>query len=179
MIEANLPRGQTMARAGKADFLSAVCAALKKNRRSQAQIVRSAVNARPDWSKDILRGAFTCVGTGGDNCAALAAMYRAASAAKPDETSELTDVAVELAPECASAFTSEGEGNFANAPANQLPAPGSVGGGSASQSGRCQVCHRDGQGRRRTLTISCNAVPAHLRHGDTEGPCPVTPTQNP
>ena len=180
MIEANLPRGQTMAKAGKADLLSAVCAAIKKNRGSEPQIVRMAVEARPQWSEDILRAAFNCVGTGRNNCKRLGEIYRAIAAADSGNTSDLTDLAIELAPDCASAFTDDrGQGNFANAPANQNPAPGSVGGGSASQAGRCQVCHRDGQGRRRTLTISCNAVPAHLGHGDTEGPCPVTPTQNP
>ena len=183
MIEANLPQGQTMARAGKADLLSAICAAIKKNRRSAAQIVRAAAEARPQWSKDIQRAAFTCLGTGRNNCALLGEIHAALVAANPDDASEITELAIELAPDCASAFrggrTDEGEGNFGNVPGNQNPPPGSISGGGGSQAGRCQVCHRDGQGRRRTLTVSCNAVPAHIRHGDTEGPCPVTPTQNP
>jgi hypothetical protein len=35
------------------------------------------------------------------------------------------------------------------------------------------VCHR-GQ----TLEIARSALPAHLNHGDTIGPCNVTPSQN-
>jgi hypothetical protein len=36
------------------------------------------------------------------------------------------------------------------------------------------ICHRTGSSSNPTNTImvSRNAVPAHLRHGDTEGPCP-------
>jgi hypothetical protein len=33
---------------------------------------------------------------------------------------------------------------------------------------KATVCHKG----RRTLTVSGSAVPAHLAHGDTEGPCP-------
>jgi hypothetical protein len=41
---------------------------------------------------------------------------------------------------------------------------------------RTQVCHHTGSTKNphRTLTISSRAVPAHLRHGDTPGPCPTT-----
>jgi len=31
------------------------------------------------------------------------------------------------------------------------------------------ICHKG----KNTITVSVNAWPAHLRHGDTEGPCPV------
>ena len=185
MIEANLPQGQTMANASKQNLLNAVCAAIKKNRRSAAQIVRAAAEARQQWSKDIQRAAFNCVGTGRNNCDLLGDIYDALIAANPEDANEITELAVQLAPECAGSFqgrpgdVDEGEGNFGNAPGNQNPPPGSIGGGGGSQSGRCQVCHTSGNGKRQTLTISCNAVPAHLGHGDTEGPCPVTPTQNP
>ena len=39
--------------------------------------------------------------------------------------------------------------------------------------GRVIVCHRTGSRRNpfRTISISRNALPAHLRHGDTPGPC--------
>jgi len=188
MVEENLPQGQTMANAKKPDLLSAVCAAIKKNRQNAPQIVRAAAEARREWAKDIERSAFRCVGT--RDCALLGRIVDALVAANPDEAAALTELAMQLAPGCASAFgagdgkavVDRGEdvddGNFSNAPGNHNPPPGSIGGGGASQGGRCQVCHVDDNGRRRTLTISCNAVPRHLRHGDTEGPCPVTPTQN-
>ena len=36
------------------------------------------------------------------------------------------------------------------------------------------ICHRTGSKKKpfHTITVSANAVPAHLRHGDTLGPCP-------
>jgi hypothetical protein len=39
---------------------------------------------------------------------------------------------------------------------------------------KVQICHR-GQ----TLMVSSAAVQAHLNHGDTAGPCVITPSQNP
>ncbi len=39
--------------------------------------------------------------------------------------------------------------------------------------GRVVVCHRTGSRRNpwRTITVARRALPAHLRHGDTTGPC--------
>ena len=47
--------------------------------------------------------------------------------------------------------------------------------GSAAQDQyvqRVTICHRTSSGRSVTITVSENAVPAHLAHGDTLGPCP-------
>jgi hypothetical protein len=33
------------------------------------------------------------------------------------------------------------------------------------------ICHHTGSGKRVTITIALPALPAHLRHGDTVGPC--------
>jgi hypothetical protein len=43
------------------------------------------------------------------------------------------------------------------------------------QYGKATICHKAGpHGKRVTIRVSQNAVPAHLRHGDTMGPCPAT-----
>jgi hypothetical protein len=42
----------------------------------------------------------------------------------------------------------------------------------------CTVCHNP-QHHPITLTIDCNALKAHLAHGDYEGPCRNTPTPKP
>ena len=52
---------------------------------------------------------------------------------------------------------------------------GGVGGSVASaqyQYGKVTICHVAGQsGHRVTITVAASAVPAHLAHGDTVGPC--------
>jgi ABC-type sugar transport system substrate-binding protein len=52
---------------------------------------------------------------------------------------------------------------------------GAIGGSVASaqyQYGKVTICHVAGQsGNRVTITVAASAVPAHLSHGDTVGPC--------
>ena len=183
LIQANLPAGKTLANATKEQLLSAVCAAIRKNRTQASQIVRSAMAARPAWSSDILRGAFDCAGR--DDCALLGRIYREAVAANPDEASALTDLAVSLAPGCrfgdgknvhdGGHVVDHGWDGFGPAPANVLPPPGSIGGGGG-QGNTVAICHNG-----RTLFVSPRGAEQHLRNhpGDTLGPCVVTPNQNP
>ena len=58
---------------------------------------------------------------------------------------------------------------------------GAIGGlgfatGSASaqeyQYDKVTICHRTGSGSSHEITVSRNALPAHLAHGDTAGACP-------
>jgi hypothetical protein len=55
------------------------------------------------------------------------------------------------------------------------PPPGkeSNGPGYGYQAGKVTICHQTGSQTNPTVTIrvSQNAVPAHMRHGDTIGPC--------
>jgi hypothetical protein len=38
--------------------------------------------------------------------------------------------------------------------------------------GKVLVCHKPDKKGGHTLSISSSALPAHLAHGDTQGPCP-------
>ena len=177
MIEAQLPQGKTAATAGKADYLAAVCAAVKKFRSAAPQIVRAAVTAHPEWKKDILRTAFQCVGS--DDCRLLNRILRGAIAGSPNDASGLTEVAIDAAPSCAGSFggnggqgNDEGIGNFSNTPGNLNPPPGSIGGGGG-QGNVITVC-LNGQ----TLFVTPERAQDLVNQGATVGACQVTATTN-
>lgn len=178
MIEAELAEGQTVQNARKADLLSAVCAAVKKFRPSAPLIVRLAVEAHPDWKKDILRSAFSCLGT--EDCRLLARVLRGAIAGAPGGANELTELAIDLAPSCAGGFgggTPDDDdlpGGFGSVPLNQNPPPGSVGGGGG-QGNVVAVCIND-----ETRFFTPEGAEDALRNnsGATLGACQVTPESN-
>ena len=188
MLQSNLPANTTIAKANRGQLVAAVASAVKGSPGNIGQFVRLAAQARKSDVTEIVAAAIRALGRNPD-CALVAQAVEAGIEANPDRASQIVEMSSNAAPNCRAeieqitrgggADTDEGEGNFGNAAGNQNPPPGSITGGGGSQSGRCQVCHTSGNGKRQTLTISCNAVPAHLGHGDTEGPCPVTPTQNP
>jgi hypothetical protein len=176
MIESQLPQGKSVQTAGKAEFLAAVCAAVKKYRPSAPQIVAFAADLKSEWRNDIMRTAFRCVGTG--DCRLLGRILRALTAANPNDAQELTELAIELAPNCASAFGGGGghddEGNFGNPPGNLNPPPGSIGGGGG-QGNVIAVCF-NGQ----TLFFSPQGAQEFLNAnpGATLGECQVTQATN-
>lgn len=52
-------------------------------------------------------------------------------------------------------------------------APAAFASGGGGGDGKVTICHRTGSERNPTVTIrvSVNALPAHLAHGDSIGPC--------
>jgi hypothetical protein len=177
MIEESLPQGRTMASASKPQFLAAVCSAVKKFRNAAPQITRAAIEARGPWREDIIRTVVRCMGT--RDCAALGRILNALNSAYPDDASATTQLFIEAAPGCTSAFGQgqggDDEGVYGNAPGNQNPPPGSIGGGGG-QGNVIAICHNG-----RTIFVSPRGAENHLQNhpGDTLGPCPVTPNQNP
>ncbi|HEX8310697.1 MAG TPA: hypothetical protein VF614_05225 [Chthoniobacteraceae bacterium] len=169
MIQQSLPQGRTMANASKPQFLAAVCSAVKKFRNAAPQIVRAASEARAAWRNDIIRTAVRCLGT--RDCALLGRIHSALISAYPDDASAITDLFVQLAPDCDFGGTPD-PGGFENPPGNLNPPPGSVG-GSGGQGNLVAICHNGF-----VIFVSPNAVQAHLNHGDTLGACQVTPSQN-
>ena len=177
MIESQLPHGKTTANASKADYLAAVCEAVKKFKSAARAIAQAAVSSHPQWKNDILRSAFSCAG---DDCRLLGRILRGAIDASPGDASELTDLATQLAPTCATAFGGggghgeEGEGVFGIAPGTNLnPPPGSIGGGGG-QGNIVAVCV-NGQ----TLFVTPERAQDLINSGDaTLGACQVSPSQN-
>lgn len=177
LVEANLPKGQTIASASKADLLSALCAALKKNPNQAPQIVRMVAAARPDMARDILRTAFQCLGN--NDCRLLGRTLRGVIAAVPNDASGLTSLAVELSPDCAGSFPGNGvpgsdEGNFEQGPGNQNPPPGSIGAGGG-QGNVVAVCF---QGTTRFFSPGGAEDFINSHPGATVGSCVVTPVTN-
>lgn len=181
MIESQLPQGKTMQSAGKADYLAAVCSAVKKFRAASPQIVRAAVEAHPAWKKDILRTAFQCLGS--DDCRLLGRVLRGAISASPNDASGLTETAIDAAPSCSGSFGGggaggggegggEGEGNFGNPVGNLNPPPGSIGGGGGQ--GNVVVVCFNGE----TLFVTPERAQDLVNQGATVGACQVTATVN-
>lgn len=173
MIQSELPQGKTMQTAGKAEFLAAVVAAAQKFPSAAPQIARAAADAHPEWKKDILRAIFQGLGT--DDCRLLGKVL-SALATGPD-ANELTELALELAPNCAPSFgggPGGGGGGFGAPPANLNPPPGSIGGGGG-QGNVVAICHNG-----MTIFVSPQGAENHLRvhAGDTLGACVVTPVTN-
>ena len=163
--------------ATKADFLAAVCAAVKKYRPSAPAIVGVAIESHPAWKKDILRSAFQCLGS--DDCRLLGRVLRSAISASPGDASGLTETAIDAAPGCAGSFGGggngggdQGEGNFGNPPGNLNPPPGSIGGGGG-QGNVVVVCYLN-----QTLFVTPERAQELVNQGATVGACTTTTTTN-
>ncbi len=113
MIEAQIPNGKSIDSVSKEDYLTAVCAAVKKFRPSAPQIAGAAVKMHPDWKKEILTTSFHCLGNG--DCALLAQIFHVISPTRGAATRDLIKLAIELAPDCGSGRGGS-DGNFGNPP---------------------------------------------------------------
>ena len=201
MLQSSMPANTSVASGSKAEVLNAVAIAVKKAPQAAAEIVRAAIAARKKFGPEIVAAAVRAIGP--NRCELVARIVSAAIAEDPDNASKIMEAAIAAAPACRTQIErattggqngrngsrdgdsesgSSSEGNFDSAPANNNPPPGSAGGGGGGfnpEKQRCQVCHVDEKnGKRKTKSVDCDDVPRHLKHGDTEGACPVTPTQN-
>lgn len=175
MIESQLPQGKTIQTAEKADFLAAVCAAVQKFSSAAPQIAAAAAATHPEWKKDILRTIFRCLGT--EDCRLLGRVLRALTAGDP-RASELSELALELAPGCATSFgggqPGDDGGGFGNAPGNLNPPPGSIGGGGG-QGNVIAICVN---GLTRFVSPEEAQRILNSTPGATLGACVVTPVLN-
>lgn len=101
MIEAGLPPGVMANTAGKPQFLTAVCAAVKNNQDSAAAITKAAVTAHHEYASDIVATAVRCAHGEQIDCDLTGAIVAAAIVAWPQAAAVIDDAAIATAPDCA------------------------------------------------------------------------------
>ncbi|HEY1582823.1 MAG TPA: hypothetical protein VGF73_06985 [Chthoniobacterales bacterium] len=191
MIEAGLPPGVVLKTAGKPQFLTAVCAAVKNHRKESPAIARTAVAAHGEYAGDIVATVVRCAHGEQLDCHLTGTIVAAAVAAAPASAVAVEDAAMAVAPDCADAIEgesthesdgkevldvpAEGPGNYGGPPPiSQAPLPGAVGGGGGfnPQELRVQICDNGRQRGIRTTRVNhyLNAHP-----GSFIGTCQVTP----
>lgn len=188
LIELKLPQGTIMKKASKSQLLAAVAAAVQHWREFSPEIVKSAITTYPAWATEIVRQAIISLGRPHD-CQLIGFIISGAIAAVPDQTSQIHDLALSLAPECHEILEhlpapgsncgggggggGESEGDFNAPPGNLNAPPGSSGDGGTQN--LCIVCHNGHE-----IRIPCSHVAQFLRNhpGDFAGPCRPTPVTN-
>ncbi len=184
MIEAGLPPGVVIKTAGKPQFLTAVCAAVRKHRKDSPAIARTAVTAHGEYAGDIVATVVRCLG-GKQDCELVGTIVGQATSAAPDSAVAIDDAALAIAPDCADAIQSasveapaEGPGNYGGPPPiSQAPLPGAVGGGGGFNPGDAQVLVCD-MGRQHA--VRTGRIQHFLNHhpGAYIGVCQITTVVN-
>ena len=178
VIENKLPAVQSLRNVPKSLLLEALPGAIKQFRQVAPQLSGGATMVRRESALDILREAFNAVGP---DCGMRARILRSVIAAAPEQAAALTELAIELGPDCAAAFGGGGAGGGSDTGDRGSPPmlagttpPGTIGGGGG-QGNLIAICHNG-----RTIFVSPQGAEYHLRNhpGDTLGQCQVTPVQN-
>ena len=182
MIQENLPPGKTMKNTPKPQFLSAVCAAVKRHRDASPEITKVATGVHREYAGDIVATVLRC-GANVD-CEFVGAVVRAAVRAAPDEASTIADAALAVVPDCADAIQQasnipgEGPDNFGGGPTTQVPLPGSTGGGGGGINPEDQKLLVCDNGTQRTVRQSQLGGFLSSHPGSFVGTCQVTPATN-
>ncbi|MGI8957166.1 MAG: hypothetical protein ACR2II_09670 [Chthoniobacterales bacterium] len=109
MIQAGLPSGVMVATAGKPQFLTAVCAAVKTHRDSAAAITKAAVSDHHEYAGEIVTTALRCVRGEKVDCDLTGAIVAAAIVGWPQAAAQIDDAAIAAAPECSDAVQTHTE----------------------------------------------------------------------
>lgn len=98
LIQKFLPSKKTIRSASKPEVLSAVCSAVRKNRKSGAPIASAAVTARSEFAGDIVAGVLRCAGK--TDCDYVGSVVAAAFSARASAATSISDAAMARAPNC-------------------------------------------------------------------------------
>jgi hypothetical protein len=98
LIAAELPNKKTVKSATQIEFLSAVCAVVRRRHSSAAVITQTAVTLRREFAGEIVGMVLRCLGK--VDCETAGAIVAAAKAAEGD-TAKITDAAMAKLPDCA------------------------------------------------------------------------------
>lgn len=109
MIEAGLPPGIQIKSAGKPQFLTAVCAAVKSHHNSAAAITKLAVGSHRDYAGDIVATTVRCSRGETVDCDLISSIVAAGISAAPESAAVIDDAAVATAPDCVDAVQTRTE----------------------------------------------------------------------
>ena len=171
MIQANLPPSMSLANAGRAQILSAICKAVSRSPQDAPQIVRAAAGARKELTGEIVGQAVRCLkgdDKGGTNCDLVRATLQEAITIDAGQAAVFTESVMSLAPGC---LDSPEEGPVDSGLTNINPPGSSVG----DAGDPCVVCHNN-----QPIQVVCSKVDEYLQNhpGDTAGACVATPDSN-
>lgn len=183
MIEGALPEKATLARAKKADLLSAICAVVHKDRSSGAAVASVAVAARGEAAGEIVATVLRCAEK--IDCEDVGAIVEAAVAARPGVAKLIREAAKAQTPKCEDAIEAAARKQDDLAKTNSESAAEQNPAGSGS------VVASEEFDAREPLALVCDdGAPRTVRksqmddflHSHPEavaGPCPPTPSPSP
>jgi hypothetical protein len=187
LIENALPAKVTLRRAGKADLLSAVCAAVRENRKSGPAITMAAAAAQGEYAPDIVGSVLRCARR--VDCEYVGAIVKAAVSAEPGAAAPISEAALGRAPNCEetiqasarAALKSVEERVKTNPPSSSEPGASispSIGADEGFDPREELVLVCDG-GTQRAIRESLLSDFLHSHPDAKAGSCPSTPTPSP
>jgi len=187
LIENALPAKVTLQKAGKTELLSAVCAAVRENRKFGPAITMAAVAAQAEYAPDIVGSVLRCARR--VDCEFVGAIVKAAVAADPGAAASISDAALGRKPNCGeaiqasvrAALKSAEERAKAKSPGTSEPAPSVSPGAGANEEfdpheELILVCD---SGTQRAIRESLLSDFLRSHPEAKVGSCPPTPTPSP
>jgi hypothetical protein len=187
MIESGLSGKKPIKSADKAELLSAVCGAVRKNRSAAPAITSAAVTAQPELASEIVASVLRC--SGKINCEVVRSIVVAAASVDAASVAAIGKAAIAGAPNCVETIRSttrrlakndvDGNGPDAASPTEQAPLIGTSAGADEGFDPLEELRLVCENGTPRAVRVS--QLDDFLRtHPDSViGPCPPQPSPSP